>query len=805
MTKTTDDVPLTIEQHLTQIQDLMARGQRKEPAARLEELIRQMGDVHLDEWRHDIGRIVSRFEKKSRRQLTALLDPQLDARSEESSRQARQPVSEYSIDSRMFADLRRDLASLRDHHIYQWSTYYRDCLEKHFGALLKQLNIANRKTIGDAVVTELNRHATDIFAQGYDYLRAQKQGHEDALQKSINGLSKFLALPLDFYSSRSLGASDLVTAFALRSVFSSAVTGILTGYASTRFGRHSGSEVLPRFQRQWVQYMAFACPDDAERVIDAIEPGPLASGLRTSVLPLLDALQKFFERTSADYFPVPIVGQYSWHQRRLDVAIRSPRGADSERLLEASAFLEEGFVSTAHLDDALVRAKAIVAPLRPDVRRYVESGRKQLAEAVVAAEPEKRIFVANEAFRKLDDAIYALRSKLKSSSPISYNIAREFPLHDPNKAKFFHVTRTSVRDLLRTFERHNGVRLWCSVRRSGKTTACFDLGSTTGNSTIVSQTCGVAQSQGDDRFFTNVRDAIRSGAPVADTFISDLVTECTPVAADNGRMVLVIDEYETLFGHMRLAEDDPRIRLAVLQPILNQLMLFSQDNLLVFLGQQPDAHFILMDQNQLAPYVKQDSFPLFEHVSGTTAGEFSELVGKVFSGRIECRSGFMDGLFEETAGHPYLTVNVLVEFVEWLIQKGRSQGDLRVDDEDFVDFAGEKLTPEQIGMSGEYEFFRTAAASAMSPQGYSLNRWLYTVYWTLRYLSEQRGHAVERSDFVELVGRIPVPDGGVIPSATEILRTAAYANFLSVGGNGVVTAKVRLLGRIAGAVRPVVG
>ena len=43
---------------------------------------------------------------------------------------------------------------------------------------------------------------------------------------------------------------------------------------------------------------------------------------------------------------------------------------------------------------------------------------------------------------------------------------------------------------------------------------------------------------------------------------------------------------------------------------------FSHENLLVFPGQEPGKHFILMDQNQIAPYVRPEPFPLFEHASG---------------------------------------------------------------------------------------------------------------------------------------------------------------------------------------------
>ena len=302
-----------------------------------------------------------------------------------------------------------------------------------------------------------------------------------------------------------------------------------------------------------------------------------------------------------------------------------------------------------------------------------------LVDVVVPAD-RKRSRVAESAFRVWNKAVDGLRSRLQRNSPITYNFAREFPLQEPDKARFFHVDRTSVRDLLRTFERGNGVRLWCSVRRSGKTTACLDLDSTSGDSTIVPQTCGESNRDEARIFHVRVREALAANEMVPETFVKQVVSDCAPVDVENRRVVLVIDEYETLFEHLDAAAGTSRlIRYNVVQPILNQLASFSRENLLVFLGQEPGKHFILMDQNQLAPYVRQEPFPLFEHASGNTKDEFSVLVDKILGGRVECAADFLDTLFEETAGHPFLTANVLVELVDWLIADKRPQSALRTE------------------------------------------------------------------------------------------------------------------------------
>ena len=599
----------------------------------------------------------------------------------------------------------------------------------------------------------------------------------------------------------------------LRVLVSAAVSGILEGYSRIQFGGKSGSEILPRFQRQWMPYMAFLTPNHAKCVIGSLAPGSLQDGLNLSVLPLLDALQRFFERNNEDYWPVPLVGQYSWPRRRLSISIRSPRSPVSQRLIEVAAFLEGGFVEIEDLKEAAGRQMVLVlAPLKPDVRKIVDD-RESLKAIIVPvgqipADTEKernnnRRTAADSTHHLLDKALYALRSKLEADSPITYNLAREFPLQDPSKARYFHVARTSVRDLLRTFERRNGVRLWCSVRRSGKTTACLDMETTTGDSTVIPQTCGASQDEDATVFYQQIRHAVASRRIVSETFVKDTIAECTRFEVDSRRAVLIIDEYETLFGLLRNAvRDDTATRYNVVQPILDQLVRFSHDNLLVFLGQQPDAHFILMDQNQLAPYVTQDSFPLFEHVSGTATGEFSELVSKILR-HIECSPGFLDALFEETAGHPFLTANVLVEFVEWLIERKRRQLSLQVREEDFEDFSSRKLDTDAVLRSSEYDFFRYAAAAALSEQGYRDNPWLFMTYWILRLISSEDSDRfrIDQANFQELASRIPVPKGGHLPEYSEILRTATKANFLSQDER-YVSVRIRTLGRVAVAVQP---
>ena len=793
----------TIEATLTEIQSRLDGGEAAWPEQRLTELMEQMGPAELSDWRTDIEMLVDKFHKKRRKSLRKFYTDRIGA-SGETATQTRGLAEAYVTigpESALVRDFEGTLRQLREHHIFQWSTFYRDGLARHFEKFLTKLRNAAPDDLGNALAEPLAEHAREVFSAGYDHAQRNGRGHDDAVRRAANGLARFLALPLEFYAARASAAADPRSADALRLLLSAAVTGILTGWSSTSFAKETGGELLPRFRRSWMHCSAFLLPRHAERIIAGIETGALSDGLGTSVLPALDALQKFFDDPGQDYSPLPVTGQYSWHRRRLDINVRPPGNA--QRLIEVSVFLEEGFVSITDLEDAFARqATLVIAPMRPDVQTIVNA-RAALRDIVVPVEPD-RSRTAKNAFRVWHQAIDKLRSRLQRNAPITYNFAEEFPLEKPDKAPFFHVSRTSVRDLLRTFERRNGVRLWCSVRRSGKTTACLDLGSTSGDPAVVPQTCGQSDREEAQRFHKNVRQALAAGQMLSETFVKDVVADCATVDVENRRVVFVLDEYETLFDHLDAAAEGSRLtRYNVVQPILNQLASFSHENLLVFLGQKPGAHFILMDQNQLAPYVTQEPFPLFEHTSGKTRGEFPELVDKILGGRVECTADFLDALFAETAGHPFLTANVLVEFVDWLIDTKRPQSALRVDGSDFERFAAGRLQVDQILSSRAYRFFRKAAAEAMSERGFRSNSWLFAAYWIIRRLSSDRADrfAAPLAGLDELTRKIPVPAGERLPDPDELLSSASLANFLERDRDAVAV-KIRTLGRIAAAVRP---
>ncbi len=778
--------------------------------------MRDMSPPVLEEWRVDLQARIDGFQPKRRGELQRLFDERTRTPAPEGSRavvdvagsrgalvnespaRADDLYAEIDRVDRAFGER---LTVLGEKHIFQWSTAYAGALSRHFDAYLPLLRSELAEAAARSIRRRLDEHTATIFARGYEYGRSRGLTQEIAIQKSIHGLASLLDLCLDYYSQGANTSHNREDTSALRALISATAGGVLRAYAFLRLGDMDGSRLLARFPDRWVYQLAFLSAEAGEDLVGRLPEGPLRTGLEQAVLPLLACLDSLLSLPRETYFPIPLLGQFSWEHRSLDVGVRSPSMWGADRLIYLRAHLDEAFVSERDLDEAAARRFGFVlVPLKPDLAHRVRSNRR-LEKIVVEVGDSSPSSATDRATEVLGRRIYELRSKIEGAKPITYNVAHEFPLHTPGKSPFYHVRRTSVRDVLARFDRTNGARLWCSVRRSGKTTACFDLDFTPGGSVIVPQTCGTEQTANGRVLYDLVREAIESGTPLARTFVESVLRDCAPLSVDQAdRTVLIIDEYETLFGYLAsVTESEPAARYSVAQPLLNQLVEFARDNLLVLLGQQPGAHFILMDQNQLAPYVKQDPFPLFEH--HLKAGEFSQLVGRVLRDRINVATGFVDALHAETAGHPFLTVNVLRAVVDWLIEQKRPARGITLDEGDFTRFESEKLGLDQVSLDPDYDFFREAAKAAMGESGYRQNRWLYTAYWLVREIARAAPDTftVARDDLSVLLKGLPAP--GPLPDANEMLRTATQANFLSYTDENVFV-KVRTLGRLAAAVRP---
>jgi hypothetical protein len=302
-----------------------------------------------------------------------------------------------------------------------------------------------------------------------------------------------------------------------------------------------------------------------------------------------------------------------------------------------------------------------------------------------------------------------------------------------------------------------------------------------------------------------LNEALDSGRTLPRNFVTEVVNECAAHSsdADSKKIVFVVDEYETFFGRMRTAVvREEGLRYTVVQPLLSQLVSFSQDNLLVFVGQRPDAHHILMDQNQLSPLVRQDPFPLFTHRPDVTRTEFTMFLRRVMSKNVEFDTSFATQVFRETSGHPYLTVNLMVDFFDWMIEGQRQAGTV-LGAADFDVFARERLTLPALRASKSFEFFRNMIGDGLSQMSLEREPWLFGIFSLLRSLVTEhpKSMACGLTEFRALCNSTISATGLV---AEDLLRTAEMGNFLQKQA-GSVRPAIPLLGRIACVASPRMG
>jgi len=306
-------------------------------------------------------------------------------------------------------------------------------------------------------------------------------------------------------------------------------------------------------------------------------------------------------------------------------------------------------------------------------------------------------------------------------------------------------------------------------------------------------------------FQTRVVAAIDAGRQLEARFFMDAVRDSAIAMGllpdEDTKFIFVLDEYEQLFGRLRwaVARDD-YLQYTVAHPLLSQMASFGQENLLVLLGQKPDAHHILMTYNQLSPLARQDSFPLFEHGVGRTDSEFVQFLQRVMSPLVEFEGDFADAVYGETSGHPYLTVNLMIDVLDWLMAR-RGRGDAALlSQNDFGSFKATQLTTVALQRNPTYSFMQGLIGDALSGETRDRDRWLYSVMSVMRriVIDNPRTLSCSELEFKVMVTRMETEYQG---REAELLRSAQRGNFLRLV-DGRVSAAIPLLGRLAGGVAP---
>ncbi|WP_448122679.1 hypothetical protein [Stenotrophomonas riyadhensis] len=766
----------------------------------LQALIIDLGPEEVEKWLPEINDAISVFFKRRKTELQATLEYVLNR---DSSARAGEGAEIDADCGDVLAGIERGLLDLSDSHIFQWSTHYRDWVAALVGQLLEMPGAVLDVAL-PSVESLIAQHSKFIFEKGFRFkVNEQRRVEEAAHATALSGMQRFADLGVEYYSGGVINEVKRVRRVALRRISSSLLVGVIRGFSCCDFGSKSGSELLVLHRMRWFHYLTFFDCQGVDALAGQIGDVSVSSVLRKLFLPLARALDKCAGMEAAAS-PLPQLSQYFHERRRLEVLVTASDVSRGGSSAEVFVLVDAEAPPVSDLREAQSREiSLVVCALKPDVAAspYAERIQGVLVDV-------NELNQTPSQFEQRACAIlsgqFSVMARGNADAILDHNFARIFPLNNPFQSRYFHVVRKSVRSLLRDLEGGSGVRLWCSARRSGKTTACNDLSGSLGSSDAIFQTCEVLKdTELQGRLYGRLISYLDAGKPISSTFLSDLIDEVGQSGGVGNRVVLFIDEYETLFGRLRGAVNyDQSLRYTVVFPLLDQLVEFARENMIVLVGQQPNAHYVLMDQNKLSAYVVQDSFPLFEHGRGSTTGEFVDLLSKVISERFSFTGAFTDALYEETRGHPYLTVNVVVSLVEWLIGSRVKALDVRFDQALIQRYFLEELNSSRIALNTEYQFFLEAASDAMSDGGKTSNPWLWAVYRAMRMFVVEFGAQGECKveEFVLSFDRLNIGSAGI--AALDLLRTSDDANFFRVSGGSKVRLGIPILARIAAAATP---
>ena len=157
-------------------------------------------------------------------------------------------------------------------------------------------------------------------------------------------------------------------------------------------------------------------------------------------------------------------------------------------------------------------------------------------------------------------------------------------------------------------------------------------------------------------------------------------------------------------------------------------------------------------------------------------------------------------IYNETHGHPFLTVNLLRDFLDWAIEKQCVPQGKELTEEDFVNYATLQLSPKHIRESRHFEIFRKLVFDFLSPLTRERLPWLYAVHEILRGIALSFPADLRCSlDDINQIYRQRGLDSLLIDH-DSLLQGAARANFLKLDDDSVMPT-IPLVARIAGAVR----
>jgi len=801
---------------LTEISAKISQNRLNQAFDQLLGLIKSIAPTELMLASEEITEQIDRFYKQKRRDLSSALELRLQRLSttriisKNHERTIVNPLSPLATSQPLRERVAYALRQLAEKHIFKWTPHYRDALRSVFANALAELPASGQLDSEiHAIGNEIARHANRVYEQGYRYQIDRGLQQDVCEAKSINGLQTFLDLVVLIFLDKRPEIEDAASAEVLWALASTCIVSIIQGYGSVNFGTTSGWSLLHRNPRVWVPPAGFCRGSELQTLFEDSPPGNVDDDLRVTLTAAALATERVAHGFHGQDVLLPRLSRISpTVPLRLDVTLSAMRAGRSRELL-VTCFWQGVVRSEQPVRSAMeLGAAAILGRFSSDLQVQIEHGGfpSVVDGSGTAAEHQAIQYLSESVVAKLESYVSDSTS-FGDPDDVPRNYAKDFPLDDPDFRRQFMVERHSVKQLLQQLEGSTGIHLWCSVRRSGKTTAVLELADAGGQSAVSMQTMNHEPRRPIQNIFARrVREAFQLGREIDESFFGQVVRECVLAAsaADsfNRRVVFIIDEYETLFAHIdSYSREDVSLKVRVALPLLSQMVDFSANNLLVLMGQRPDAYQVLPAQNQLSPLVQQHKFPLFHHVNGAEVTEFTEFLELVLSDKLPFDSTFAQAVFEETSGHPYLTVNLMIDFCDWLIATHHRLSSEPLAEKNFVKFVKDRLASAALKRSPHYEFFHSMMAGYLSEQARTDEPWLFAVASLLQKLSQRRASfSLPVNTFEQQAA--PLSVAARMP-ASRLLTTGCQANFFR-DKDGVITPGVKILSRLASSCTPAI-
>lgn len=797
----------SIEAILAEAEELISRQEVNRAYDNLIALFHQCSQVDLKRLQDPILEIIGRFLPKKRRNLGEVFNGRLGYDEISTSLNPTSATSNNSPSLQSFViSLNENFEELLEWHIFQWSTYYKDGLR---AIMAETVELLRSGCDPDAAFAEIRiairSHSAEIFTHGFDYVMSQSWAtQEAAVGKSLGGVRSFLELPVEIYADESSRITEPKDCRTLRRVTSSMLLGILAGFLDAKFGDADPADLLKRTAKNWVHVLPLLELDDLKILGKGLDLENISPVLGRPLLLLAQELDHASSMSSVDAVVVTSV-LVNLNDEVIDITLRPPADSSDTKPLELAILGGEGSSVKLQIEQRVKLGFIACFTQKPAAAYWRGTFPTKEVKDVVVATLEEGNNTIGFLLSRLRLRFYENTVVVQPSVPLKTNIAERFPLESPTLLTFFRVERQSIRTLQTTLSTRTGVLLWCSVRRSGKTTGVSELASGVAERNAVFQRCEMTGGDKTSRMlFEEVCDALDKMAPLPRDFLRTIVARAAPMGDSKNRgSILIVDEYDRLFGRLRVAgrlnED---ARHLVIQPLLDQFVEFATENLVILLGQQPNAHFIFMDQNQLSAYVQQEPYPLFSHEISSHESEFHELVRRTFQKTLQFDTSFVDSVYEETGGHPFLAINLLRDFVDWLIAKRVIPNNTPLTGALFKEYATHELTHAAIGRSRHYHYFRSAASEALSSDSKVQSPWIYAAYKLLRHLAVECGAKDITMDqiAIEEFMTLTLSEAHLNSYTTDsFLASAAESNFIELS-NDQIKAKIPILARISAAV-----